>query len=137
MYTYEWPRFKITCDVACLSEGKLLIIKRGIHPGKGQFALPGGNLDPHETLEECARRELYEETGILAEKLTLLDNFDAVYRAPGDRAICCVYFVHFKQMPDVTVGDDALDYAWIHPDEIDTIDFAFDCKLMAQRAFAL
>lgn len=135
-YTYKYPRYKITCDIACIHDNKLLIIKRGAEPCVGKYALPGGNLDPDELLEDCARREVFEETGIWAEDLTLLGNFDRLDRAPGDRSVSCVYISHFQELPDVIVGDDATDYRWISKDEIDSIDFAFDCRDMAIKALA-
>jgi len=134
MYTYQYPRYKITCDVACVCGDKLLIIKRGHEPGKGLFALPGGNLDPDEFLEGCARRELREETGIVAGDLELLGNFDAPNRAPGDRAISCVYRTRFNTMPSVTIGDDAAEYRWVTLEELADVEFAFDCLDMAKKA---
>ena len=140
-YVYEYPRYKITCDVAVVYKDpikdlcELLIIRRGCSPCYGLYALPGGNLNPNERLDECARRELYEETGVCVGDLTLVDNFDAVNRAPGDRSISCVYLAIVDEKPDVYIGDDAISGKWITYQEIESIDFAFDCKEMAYRAF--
>ncbi|MBT3721402.1 NUDIX hydrolase [archaeon] len=53
----------VTCDVLIVKNNKVLLIKRAGHPLKGYWAFPGGYLDWDETLEECARREVKEETG--------------------------------------------------------------------------
>ena len=57
----------------------LLLIRRGGHPFKGCWALPGGFLEPNETIEECALREVTEETGITPNVLMPV----AVFSAPG------------------------------------------------------
>mgnify|MGYP003304210065 CR=1 FL=1 len=69
-YTYKYPRPAVTADCVVMtkeSEPKVLLIQRGNEPFKGCWALPGGFMEMDETLEECARRELKEETGWEAE----------------------------------------------------------------------
>ena len=67
-YCYKYPHPAVTTD--CVIFGfdgvsiKVLLIQRGIDPFKGKWAIPGGFLGLDETLEECARRELKEETGL-------------------------------------------------------------------------
>jgi 8-oxo-dGTP diphosphatase len=57
----------ITCDIIAVKENKIILIKRNLQPEKGKWALPGGYLDWDETAEECAKRELKEETGYNSE----------------------------------------------------------------------
>ena len=45
-------------------EGRILLVKRAAEPGRGLWAIPGGRLKLGETLKECARREILEETGV-------------------------------------------------------------------------
>ena len=54
----------VTVDNLVTQSGHLLVVERDGHPGKGQIALPGGFLDPKETLKEGKIRELREETGL-------------------------------------------------------------------------
>lgn len=58
----RWPRVGV--GVLIVKEGKVLIGKRKGSHGAGQYALPGGKLEWRETWEQCARREILEETGI-------------------------------------------------------------------------
>lgn len=51
----------LCADAVVTQNGHILLVTRGKHPGKGQLALPGGHLDPGETLRDCAVRELKEE----------------------------------------------------------------------------
>ena len=63
----DYPRPSATADLALLRRGgsEILLIKRGNHPFIGKWALPGGFVNPDETVEAAAARELFEETGIL------------------------------------------------------------------------
>ena len=75
----EFPAFAVTVDVVILtmSEGMLqaLLVCRGEAPFEGMWAIPGGFKRPVETLDEAARRELHEETGVDA--ASLLTQFGA------------------------------------------------------------
>ena len=59
----------LAVSVAAVRDGKVLLVKRGRSPSKGLYAFPGGRVEPGETLEEAARRELLEETGVVAHDL--------------------------------------------------------------------
>ncbi|MDX9974057.1 MAG: NUDIX domain-containing protein, partial [FCB group bacterium] len=78
-YCYEFPRPMSTVDAVLLAvrDGKLevLLIKRGLEPCAGYWALPGGFIDMAETLDEAVARELKEETGLRDIRLTQLHTF--------------------------------------------------------------
>ena len=80
----QFPAFAVTVDVVILtmSEGRLhvLLVRRGEEPFEGMWAIPGGFKRPNETLDEAAKRELVEETGVDA--ASLLTQFGA-YGDPG------------------------------------------------------
>src|SRR6478735_6444543 len=64
----EFPAFAVTVDVVVLTMAKgrlqVLLVQRGVDPFAGMWAIPGGFKRPDETLDEAARRELHEETGV-------------------------------------------------------------------------
>jgi bifunctional NMN adenylyltransferase/nudix hydrolase len=59
-----YPPVFVTVDCVIQCAGQVLLIERGRAPGKGLLALPGGFLEPHETVWHSALRELEEETGL-------------------------------------------------------------------------
>ena len=61
-YCYDYPRPAVTTDICLFTvvedDLKILLIRRGVEPFKGSWALPGGFLKETETLDQCAAREL-------------------------------------------------------------------------------
>jgi len=127
-YTYRYPRPAVTADtlVLCSREGEwyLLLIQRAHAPFQGKWALPGGFMEEDERLEETARRELQEETGIVAGKMEFAGIFDKPGRDPRGRTITAVYVTKTEECQDVKGGDDAARAAW-HPLE-QLPELAFD-----------
>src|SRR5215203_2484699 len=95
-YTYEYPRAALTvdCVVFGFDEGelKVLLIRRGLPPFKGKWALPGGFVRVDETVDDAARRELTEETGLKDVFLEQLYTFGAVNRDPRERVVSVAYY---------------------------------------------
>ena len=131
MYTYKYPHPAVTTDCVIFGfDGKelhILLVERGIEPYKGQWALPGGFLKLDETAEECARRELLEETAIKDVYLEQFHTFTAVKRDPRERVLTIAYYalVH-KSDYQVIAGDDAAKASWFTIDKLPLL--AFDHK---------
>ena len=96
MYTYEFPHPAVTTDVVIFTlrdqQLKLLLIRRGSEPYQGNWALPGGFVQMQEDLEEAARRELEEETGVTGVYLEQLYTFGTPGRDPRERVITVAYY---------------------------------------------
>ncbi len=90
---YERPSVAVDIVVFTIKDDdlKVLLIKRGVEPFKGMWALPGGFIRMNETLEESALRELEEETGVRDVYLEQLYTFGDPKRDPRTRVISVTY----------------------------------------------
>lgn len=116
-HTYEYPRAALTVDCVVFgfdeAELKVLLIRRGLAPFKGKWALPGGFVRVEETVDEAARRELSEETCLKDVFLEQLYTFGAVDRDPRERVVSVAYYALVKLAEHPATGaSDASDAAW-------------------------
>jgi 8-oxo-dGTP diphosphatase len=127
-YTYDYPRPAVTSDIAVLrleDVPEILLIQRKDQPFKDMWALPGGFMEMEESLEDAARRELVEETGIKAGELIRFDTYDKPDRDPRGRTITQVFVMIWKiEMGTPEAGSDAADLRWFALSELP--DLAFD-----------
>ena len=132
-YTYQYPRPAVTADVVAITnedEPKVLLIQRGFDPYKGCWALPGGFLEMDETTEECAVRELEEETGLRLANMQQIGAYSKVDRDPRGRTITIAYFVRVDEPLAVTGQDDAAKAAWFPINALPPLAFDHD-EIMA------
>ncbi|HYC89969.1 MAG TPA: NUDIX domain-containing protein [Thermoanaerobaculia bacterium] len=127
-YTYEHPRPALTvdCVVFGFDEGalKVLLITRDVPPFRGRWALPGGFVQLDETLEEAARRELREETGIGRLFLEQLYTFGGVDRDPRERVVTVAYYALVKLSDHrIAAATDAARAAWFAVDDLPQLAF--------------
>jgi 8-oxo-dGTP diphosphatase len=84
-FCYEHPRHAVTVDAIVVSrepKPRVLLIRRKYPPFAGMWAIPGGHVEMGETLEQAARRELFEETGVEVSRLDQLYTFGDPGRDP-------------------------------------------------------
>lgn len=128
MYTYKYPRPAVTADCVIFGltddgERRLLLVQRGREPFAGMWAFPGGFLEENETLEQCARRELKEETGLDTPlRFEEVKSFSAPDRDPRGRTIT-VAFLAEVPLSEVKGGDDAAEARWFAIDQIPPLAF--------------
>jgi 8-oxo-dGTP diphosphatase len=129
-YCYRYPHPAVTTD--CVIFGfdstnlKVLLVKRGVEPYSGCWALPGGFLKEDETIEECAARELLEETNLKTELLQQFGVFSKPDRDPRERVMTVAFLALVKYVPTIKGGDDAKEARWFDLDAMP--ELAFDHK---------
>src|SRR5690606_31003485 len=105
-------------------ELKVMLIQRALAPFEGKWALPGGFVRLDETIEEAARRELEEETGLHKLFLEQLYTFGAVHRDPRERVVSVAYYALVKMSDHkVRAATDARDAAWFGVHEVPSLAF--------------
>lgn len=98
------------CDMILVENGKVLLVKRGREPFKGEWALPGGHIEDGESAEQCAKREMKEETGLEIEVIRLTGIYSDPARDP--RGIIAAAWLVRRTGGSVRGGDDADEAKW-------------------------
>ena len=134
-YTYEFarPALTVDCVVFGLDEYdlKVLLIERDLQPFQGRWALPGGFVRIEETLENAARRELSEETGLERVYLEQLYTEGRVDRDPRERVVTVAYYALVRlSNHKVQAATDARQALWFGLDDLPRLAFDHD-KILA------
>ncbi|HXC78484.1 MAG TPA: NUDIX domain-containing protein [Candidatus Acidoferrum sp.] len=129
----QFPAFAVTVDMVILTMAQsrlhVLLVRRGVAPFAGKWAIPGGFKRPTETLDEAATRELAEETGV--DSASLMKQF-AAYGDPGRdprmNVVTIAYLAVLRDVGSVVAGTDAADAALVPVSEAlnGKRDLAFD-----------
>jgi 8-oxo-dGTP pyrophosphatase MutT (NUDIX family) len=108
----------LAASAACFRDGKVLIAKRIKPP---LWSLPGGRIEPGETPEAAAIRELLEETGVEAEIIALAGEREVVLKDEGGgvaaRFKIFAYAARWRA-GEAAPGPEATEVAWVAPEEI-------------------
>lgn len=125
-YTYDYPRPAVTADCVVMTKvsvPQVLLIERGFAPYKGCWAFPGGFMNMDETTEQCAIRELEEETGLKVTDLLQIGAYSKVDRDPRGRTITVAYLVLVDHPVAVSGQDDAVKAQWFPIDALPPLAF--------------
>jgi 8-oxo-dGTP diphosphatase len=116
--SHEKPSVTVDIVVVAQLEGQrcVLLVRRRNPPFQGRWALPGGFVEPNEPLEKAARRELWEETGVLPKRLEQLHTFGEPGRDPRGWTISVVFLAqpdkHAVETWEVRASSDAGEVGW-------------------------
>ena len=128
-YTYKYPRPAVTADCIVITkeaEPKVLLIERGDEPFKGCWAFPGGFMNMDETTEQCAIRELEEETGLKVNEVHQIGAYSKVDRDPRGRTVTVAYLAIVAAPMAVCGQDDAAKAQWFPLSALPELAFDHD-----------
>jgi len=125
MSKHDYPDFpRVGVGAIVIKDDKVLLVKRGIPPSKGLWAIPGGHVELGETLQETAEREILEETGIVIKAQKPAYAFDLIER--DDLGKIRFHYIVVDLMAEYISGeplgaDDALEARWLSWEEIEAL----------------
>src|SRR6056297_2328876 len=131
-YTYKYPRPSVTTDCLIFTKQtvqEILLIERKNPPFEGKWALPGGFVEIDEDLEESAKRELQEETGLTNISLYQLQTFGKPGRDPRGRTISVAYYGFITsegEKQKAIAGSDAKNVNWFDLNHLPSLAFDHD-----------
>lgn len=134
-YAHPHPAVTVDCVVFGLDDGdlKVLLIQRDLEPFRGRWALPGGFLRMDEGLDQAARRELLEETGVQNLFLEQLYTFGDPDRDPRERVVTVAYYAIVNLFEhEIKAATDARNAAWFEVEEVPPL--AFDHQIILDTA---
>ena len=140
MSNREYPDHpRVGVGAVVLREGCVLLVRRGVAPAQGLWAIPGGGLRLGETLQKGAEREIFEETGIVIRAGAPVFTCDSFERDGEGRVrfhYVIVDMIADYVSGDVKAADDALDARWLSPAEIRNLSATkTTLKLLRQIGF--
>lgn len=125
----EKKHIRLGVNIIVMRDGKVLLERRNGFGG-GSWGLPGGHVEYGESLKECARRELLEETGMSAESFEFAGVADDP--ANGNHYLQISFFAKgVSGEPRVCEPDECAEWAWFSPDALPEPLFFAHSKILA------
>lgn len=135
----EYPTQPIVgVGAVIVDEGKLLLVKRGVEPGKGKWSIPGGAVELGEKVRDAVVREAEEESGLKVEIVIdrPLDTVDNIMMDENKRLQYHYVLLQFLIRPKSGTprsGGDVLDAKWVSLDEVETYDLTTSFRSFFKR----
>jgi 8-oxo-dGTP diphosphatase len=120
-------------SVLVIDGGRVLLVLRGRSPNRGLWALPGGRVQPGESPEAAAVRELAEETAVTVDGLTRIDTVAVPAPAVGRSPVSIAVFSARWRSGTPAPGDDAAEARWIDLADVGKLALTEGTRLIIQR----
>jgi 8-oxo-dGTP diphosphatase len=104
-------RPEVCVGAIALDDGSILLVRRGRGPAQGSWSVPGGRVEPGETLAEAVVRELAEETGLSGVCESLVGWVERI--GPGYHFVILDFAVTLVSDAEPVAGDDAAEACWV------------------------
>lgn len=105
------PRPEVCVGAIAVVDGSLLMVRRGRGPAQGTWSVPGGRVEPGETLVEAVVRELAEETGLVGVCESMVGWAERI--GPDHHYVILDFSVTVMSDDDPVAGDDAAEAVWV------------------------
>jgi ADP-ribose pyrophosphatase YjhB (NUDIX family) len=136
----EYPDMpRVGIGIVLLRGDEVLLVRRAKPPGVGQWSLPGGAQELGETAEACARRELFEETGLQAGPVHMVAHVDSIHRDESGRVqyhYTILDFAAHYEGGELAPADDVSEAAWVHPSRFDEYALWPEARRIIALAFS-
>jgi 8-oxo-dGTP diphosphatase len=130
----------LASSVAVFRDGRVLVAARARPPMDTLYSLPGGLVEPGETLAEAALRELHEEVGVSADLIGFVDHVEIVERDHEGRVrhhfVVCAHAARWRA-GEPRAGSEASDVRWVREDEIAELRTTPGLSGVVRKAIAL
>jgi 8-oxo-dGTP diphosphatase len=137
----QYPDRPIVGVGAVIVDGeRVVLVRRGHEPLKGQWSLPGGAVELGESLVEALEREILEETGLRVRTGPIVDVVDRVHRTPDGRVeyhFVVVDYVCTVVGGELASGSDAADISWVDAAELPRFSLTPQAAAVVERALEL
>ncbi len=124
-------RMVVQVSVVVQDNDRVLLVQEGDPSAGRRWNLPGGHLEMGEAIQDCAKRELFEETALKACSLRVLGVYPAL-RSESVYAIRFVFLANVENLHEAAAGDEIAAIRWSTPDEIKEMP---DTALIAPEVF--
>jgi ADP-ribose pyrophosphatase YjhB (NUDIX family) len=124
---YVNPRLVVT-TIPVIDDGRIVLLRRGIEPGKGWWAQPGGFLEVDETVTEAAIRETFEETGLVVKPGEIIGLYTRL-----EAAVVVLVFEAEVVSGEFRTNPEALEIEAFAPESIPWPRIAFSTTMWALR----